>query len=58
MPNNAQGIANELDEIASRARCLPPPSHRRPDAFHEARSELARDIAVIAKWMRTGKRPD
>jgi hypothetical protein len=53
----AAAIASALDEIASRARCLPPPSHRRPDAFHEARSELAKEIANIAKWLRTGKGP-
>jgi len=51
-------IASALDDIASRARCLPPPSHRRPDAFHEARSELGKEIANIAKWVKTGKRPD
>jgi hypothetical protein len=51
-------IAARLDDIASRARCLPPPSHRRPDAFHESRSELAKEIANIAKWLRTGRQPE
>jgi hypothetical protein len=52
---NAAAIAAELDDLAGRARRLPPPNHRNPDAFHEARSELAKDIAAIGKWLRTGK---
>lgn len=56
LPMNAAAIAAELDHLASRARCLPPPSHARPEAFHEARSELGKDIAAIAKWLKTGKR--
>jgi hypothetical protein len=51
-------IAAELKQIASRANCLPPPSHARPHAFHESRSELAKDIRAIATWLRTGKKPD
>jgi hypothetical protein len=50
-------IVDRLEELAGRARRLPPPSHARPDAFHESRSELGKDIAAIAKWLRTGK-PD
>jgi hypothetical protein len=56
MRNNA-AIAAELDELASRARCLPAPNHRNPNAFHESRSELGRQIAAIAIFLRTGKRP-
>lgn len=45
---NARAIAFELRDIAARARRLPPPNHRNPDAFHEARSELAHDIDRVA----------
>lgn len=44
-------LATELFEIAERARRLPPPSHRNPEAFHEARSELAHDIEVLAQQL-------
>lgn len=40
--------AARLRELADRARRLPPPSARNPHAFHEARSELANDIMVVA----------
>jgi len=45
---NAAAIAYELRDLADRARRLPPPNHRNPDAFHEARSELAHDIERVA----------
>lgn len=45
---NARAIALELRDLASRCRRLPPPNHRKPDAFHEARSELAHDICAVA----------
>lgn len=44
-------------ELADRARRLPPPNHRNPDAFHEARSELACDIDKVAEWLKTGRKP-
>jgi hypothetical protein len=53
---NLAAIAGELEELASRARRLPGPNHRNPEAFHESRSELGKDIAAIAKWLKTGKR--
>jgi hypothetical protein len=40
--------ARALRDLASQARRLPPPNHRNPHAFHEARSELAAEIAAIA----------
>jgi hypothetical protein len=55
---NSKGAAEELRDLASRARRLPPPCHRNPEAFHEARSELGKDIDAIATWLMTGKRPD
>jgi len=53
MPMSVSDVASELRAMASRVRCLPPPNHRRPDAFHEARSELARELDAIAD--RVGK---
>lgn len=55
---NVPEIARELRDLASRARRLPPPNHRNPDAFHEARSELGKDIEAVAKWLTTGKKPE
>lgn len=57
-PMNTAAISEELQQLASRARWLPCPSHRAPEAFHEARSELGRDIAKIAEWLKTGQKPD
>lgn len=39
--------AAELLQLASLVRCLPPPNYHRPEAFHEARSELARSIERV-----------
>lgn len=50
---NIAALIAELDELASRARRLPPPSHCRPEAFHEARSELGRDIAAVAAFLKS-----
>jgi len=41
-------VIARLLELADRARRLPPPNHRNPHAFHEARSELGRDIELVA----------
>jgi hypothetical protein len=38
-----------LRDLADRARRLPPPDHRNPEAFHEARSELGGDIEILAR---------
>lgn len=40
--------SRELREIASKVSCLPPPNHRNPNAFHEARSEQADAIRKVA----------
>jgi hypothetical protein len=45
--------AAALRELAGRARRLPPPDHRNPHAFHEARSELAADIVRLARLLET-----
>jgi hypothetical protein len=44
-------IAVQLRELADRARRLPPPNHRDPHAFHEARSELGHDLEVLAEQL-------
>lgn len=52
VPGTAHVISRELvsrlRELAGMVRRLPPPSSRRPDAFHEARSELAHELVVLA----------
>jgi hypothetical protein len=50
-------IAAALDALAERIARIPPPSARRPDAFHEERSEAASLARAIAEWQRTGRKP-
>jgi hypothetical protein len=45
--DNAE-IAARLRSCASRVRCLPPPNHRNPEVFHEARSEMGHELDNIA----------
>lgn len=42
-------FAQRLRDLADRARRLPPPSHRDPNAFHEARDDLGADIEIVAR---------
>ena len=42
-------IIDRLYALADRARRLPPPNSHSPAVFHEARDELAHDIAAIAR---------
>ena len=44
-------LDERLRELAGRARRLPPPSHRDPNAFHEARDELGADIDIVARQL-------
>ena len=44
-------LAERLHDLAEAARRLPPPNHRNPEAFHEARSDLGADIERIAKQL-------
>lgn len=44
-------LASRLRDLADRARRLPPPSHRDPNAFHEARDDLGADIEVVARQL-------
>ena len=41
-------LAARLLTLAEAARRLPPPDHRRPELFHEARSELAAELRRLA----------
>ena len=43
--------AEELRQLAELAGRLPPPSHRRPEAFHEGRSELSGRLRRLADAM-------
>ena len=44
-------LGERLRDLAARARRLPPPSHRDPNAFHEARDELGADIDIVARQL-------
>jgi hypothetical protein len=44
-------IAGRLRDLAQAARRLPPPNHRNPEAFHEARSDLGADIEHVASQL-------
>ncbi len=44
-------LAQRLRDLADRARRLPPPSHRDPNAFHEARDDLGADIEIVARQL-------
>lgn len=45
---SAQDFIGQLRALAERARRLPSPSHRDPEAFHVARDELGADLAIAA----------
>lgn len=45
---NGREIVGRLRELASTARRLPPPSARRPEAWHEARDELGQELQDVA----------
>ena len=49
-------IADRLDVLASRVRRLLPPSASNPHRFHEDISELAHEIAQMAKAVAPGRR--
>lgn len=46
-------LSTRLHDLASRARRLTPPLNHKPEAFHEARSELARDLDILAESLTT-----
>lgn len=51
-------LVAQARDLASRARRLPPPSSRRPEAFHEGKSEIAHELdeLVAALEVRFGIR--
>jgi hypothetical protein len=51
---SANDIVTALEGLAERARRLRPPMANNPDAFHEDKSELARDINRLAEKLRVG----
>lgn len=44
----ASTLAAALRALGDRARRLPPANHRHPEAWHEARDELAADLRELA----------
>ena len=42
------GIAGRLLDLADLARSLPPPDRRDPEAFHQAKSDLAAKMRALA----------
>jgi hypothetical protein len=51
---SANDLVTALQALAERARRLRPPMASNPDAFHEDKSELARDINKLADAIRVG----
>ena len=42
------GIAGRLLDLADAARRLPPPDHRQPEVFHQAKDDLAAELRDLA----------
>lgn len=51
---SAKDIVDALRALSERARRLRPPMSSNPAAFHEDKSELARDIDKLAEAIRVG----
>lgn len=49
--------AAALEKIAGRIGRLPLPDRLNPHCFHEACSDLRRDIRAVAQWLLTGHKP-
>ncbi len=49
-----EDVASELDVLASRVRRISPPLASNPNRFHEERSDIAKDLADLARrvWPR------
>ncbi len=54
---NAEDVAAELDVLASRVRRLSPPLASNPNRFHEERSDIAKDLADLARRVAPCNRP-
>jgi hypothetical protein len=44
-----EDVASALDVLASRVRRMSPPLARNPERFHEERSDIAHDLAELAR---------
>lgn len=51
-PRSPRELRRRLDELASRVRRLAPPETRRPEKFHEERSEIARELQKLAEMIK------
>ena len=49
-PRNERELANVLAVLATKVRRIPPEGGHDPHAFHEAKSEIARDLDRLAAW--------
>ncbi len=54
---NPEDAAAELDVLASRVRCMSPPLASNPNRFHEERSDIAKDLADLARRVAPRNRP-
>ncbi len=52
-----EDVAAELDVLASRVRRLSPPLASNPNRFHEERSDIAKDLADLAREVSPRNRP-
>ena len=52
-----EDVAAEFDVPASRVRRISPPLASNPNRFHEERSEIAKDIADLAREVSPRNRP-
>lgn len=53
-------LVSRLFDLSTRARRLPSPSARKPEAYHEAKDELGHDIEGLAieveRWLGLARR--
>ncbi len=52
-----EDVAAELDVLASRVRRMSPPLARQPERFHEERSDIAKNLADLARRLFPRGRP-
>lgn len=49
-PPNTPKPSEQIADLVHRIRCLCP-DHRDPHRFHEEKSEIAYELAELAKWV-------
>ena len=54
---NLEAVAAALDVLASRVRRMSPPLAHYPERFHEERSDIAKDLAELARRVAPRGRP-